>query len=151
MTPWPHTIFMCYTFWILCFKVLKEHLDTNAPCPALPKPNHIARSVNRHREQLTPDDHKALEFELHMESIPENFLRGDIKVNNRRHLVFASASYLDNDGTFKLVRDPFTQLLSINAFVRADEWAKQLPLVFVVMSGRTTDDYVAVNISLKYV
>ena len=40
------------------------------------------------------------------------------------------------DGTFKLCRRPFQQLLAINAFVRNEDHAKQIPLVFVLMYGR---------------
>ena len=50
-----------------------------------------------------------------------------MNVNGRRHLVLVTAEQLVHlgwaktwciDGTFKLVRHPFTQLLTINAFVR---------------------------------
>ena len=34
------------------------------------------------------------------------------------------------DGTFKLCRHPFNQLLTVSAFVRADDHAKQVPLLF---------------------
>ena len=39
------------------------------------------------------------------------------------------------DATFKLYRQPFTQLLTVNAFVKAVDYVKQVPLVFVLMSG----------------
>ena len=48
------------------------------------------------------------------------------------------------DATFHVVRPPFTQLFSVHGFVRAGGKLKQLPLVFVIMSGRRTADYAAV-------
>jgi len=55
-----------------------------------------------------------------------------VEARNRRHLVFAVAEQLELlskvktwyiDGTFKLVRQPFTQLLTVNAFVRSGDAA----------------------------
>ena len=64
-----------------------------------------------------------------------NFLCADIKVRDRHHLMFATDQQLDHlqrakgwyiDGTFKLCRRPFVQLLSINAFVRKHDHVKQV-------------------------
>jgi hypothetical protein len=45
------------------------------------------------------------------------------------------------DGTFRVVKDLFQQLFSTHAFVRSGDNMKQIPLVFVIMSGKSTDDY----------
>jgi hypothetical protein len=50
------------------------------------------------------------------------------------------------DGTFRVVKDPFQQLFSTHAFVRSDDNMKQIPLVFVFMSGKSTEDYYRVYI-----
>ena len=71
-------------------------------------------------------------------------------MNSRRHLIFATDQQLECrskakswyiEGTFKLCRHPFTQLFTFNVFICREEYAKQVPLVFVLMSGKNAKDY----------
>ncbi|XP_078326026.1 uncharacterized protein LOC144622863 [Crassostrea virginica] len=45
------------------------------------------------------------------------------------------------DGTFRCINSPWKQLFSIHGFVKAGERLKQIPLVFVIMSGKKKEDY----------
>ena len=123
---------------------------TTEPMGALPNPSYIARAVNRLRKNCRPEDPTDLEFEPNEDCLPDNFLRADVRAGRKRHLVFATDAQLQQlirartwylDGTFKLVRQPFTQLFSVNAFVRSGAHMKQVPLAFVLMSGKRTEDY----------
>ena len=127
-------------------EVFLDNID-DRPCPSLPKTANLAKAANRLRQRQRPNDPTDLEFVL-QEHIPARFLQKDIRVQERRHLVFATEQQLNKlnsaktwyiDGTFKLCRHPFTQLVTINAFVRSDDHIKQVPLVSVLMSGKKKD------------
>ena len=107
-------------------------------------------AANRLLQSLRPEDPKDLNFELIEECIPQGFYQADVIVKNRRRLIFARPAQLQSlaiakswyvDGTFKLVRHPFKQLVTINAFVRSGECAKQVPLAFALMSNKKGKDY----------
>ena len=53
------------------------------------------------------------------------------------------------DGTYKIVKESFTQLSSIHAFVKSESSIKQLPLVFVLMSGKRKRDYKKAHMKLQ--
>lgn len=114
----------------------------------------MTRNLNRQRQGQRPDGPTDMTFQLDtdylQQHIPEPFFRADVHVNNRRHLVFATNRQLELlrkaktwfiDGTFKIVKDPFYQLLTIHAFQKSGDDSKQLPLVFCVMAGKKKKDY----------
>ena len=84
---------------------------------------------------------------------PKRLLQVDISCDGQRHLMLASDTQLNQlahakiwfvDGTFKVVRSPFVQLLSAHSYIKAAGTMKQVPFLFVIVSRRKTTDYVAV-------
>ena len=47
------------------------------------------------------------------------------------------------------MKAPFTQLFSIHSFIRHGESMKQVPLVYVLMSGKRKEDYASVFEAVK--
>jgi hypothetical protein len=132
--------------------VIREEVKQHGIRPGLPKLHNLTRMANYTREQLRPEEPQDLDFTYDMDFIP-GFLVGDVRVSGKRHLLFATEQQLDHlqqaktwylDGTFKVVSQPFTQLWSIHAFVCNGQDMKQLPFLFVLMSGRRTIDYTTV-------
>ena len=130
-------------------KVLAENV-TQEPTPALPAPINLAKAANHHRQCFHPKDPVHLDFELAEDFIPEGFFHKDIVVGDRHHLLFAADKILQLlsiaknwfiDATFKVVKHPFTQLLSIHSFIKSGDTKKQVPLLFALMSGKCKRDY----------
>ena len=131
--------------------------EDNDPC--ILKHSNLARQANRKRQKQRPNNPTEIDFNLEDDHIPSDFFLADISNNDRWHLLFATDRQLQLlanakvwyvDGTFGVVGQPFSQHFSIHVFVRGHkDNIKQVPLVFILMSGRKRSDYQAVLTELK--
>ena len=132
--------------------LIHEYVIPNMNCPTLPAIERIATTVNHHRRQTRPKHPTYVDFDLDEGQLPSSYLRDDIRVDEARHLIFATDTQLSLlqkaktryvDARFKVVRRLFTQLLTFHAFVRHTTVIKQLPQVMCII-----EDYAAVMQSI---
>ena len=53
------------------------------------------------------------------------------------------------DGTFKIIRQPFYQLVSLHAYVKYGHRRRSMPLGYIIMSGKTQADYIDIFRKIK--
>ena len=94
-----------------------------------------------------------MDFILQEKFIPEDFFRKDVRVKERRHLVFATniSSIFSARQRGGMLREPFSQLMSIHAFIKVEDNMKQVPLAFALMLGKRRKDYKGVIKAIKEV
>ena len=73
--------------------VLRENMSEQT-LPTLPSQSNLARAANRKRQKMRPKDPSSVDFELEDNFIPDGFFRGDIVVDDCRHLIFATEQML---------------------------------------------------------
>ena len=119
----------------------------------MPVKKHMCNNVNYHRAKGRPNHVENLSFNLNHDYLPPGFLRGDIYSGDKRHLIFMTQIQMNilkasktwyMDGTFRVIRRPFTQLFGIHAYVSSGTCMKQLTVAYIFMSMRNIDDYTEV-------
>ena len=151
---WVNELVQLVQWWVAKWL---EHLPSTAPTDDLPKMDTLFRQANKRHQGSCPSNPTSLDFQLQEDALPDDFLWEDIRVNDRRHLMLftplmlmlltaAKEWYVDT--TFKSVGAPFTQMWSIHAFIEQGDSLKQVSLVYVVMSGKSEDDYTVVLCNL---
>ena len=68
--------------WEIVSTVLSERVDTAQPYPNLPKPIHLARTANCHRQNNRQKNPKDLSFTLDVNYIGQEFFQKDIQAAN---------------------------------------------------------------------
>ena len=112
----------------------------------LPKLHNIARSANCFRQKtqvlLTRNTYSLTWTTVRYQ---RTFCKQTLTVDGKRHIILstpvqlvylASTKCLFVDETFDVIKAPFTQLYSFHGFLKVGELMKQVPLVFVFMSGK---------------
>jgi len=103
------------------------------------------RAANKYRQKERPAAPRDLNFTLERNKLPADFLRDDITVDDRRHIIFATDHQLDLlsrarrwylDATFWVVRKPFSQLWTVHAFLTHEGTA--INFLFLKFFGSTT-------------
>ena len=75
--------------------MLEEGIVTKTePLPALKNLEFLARAANRYQQKKRPIEPKSLDFDINEDHIPADFLKSDIEVDGRRHLLFATENML---------------------------------------------------------
>ena len=122
---------------------------------SLPTIQSMKQTIFRHRALHAPPKVRDINFDLDHRFLPNipNFYRGQVFTTQGRHMIFFSDQQLEYlkitkswyvDGTFKIMRDPFLQLLTIHTIVFFGEQTTSIPIAFIYMSRRRKIDYLEV-------
>ncbi|CAD5126581.1 DgyrCDS14672 [Dimorphilus gyrociliatus] len=114
------------------------------------KVENCKEMINYHRRKNRPNEPIGRNFLINNCFIPDDFLKEDVLEKNERVIIFSTSKQLSLlavskvwylDGTFKIVKDPFTQLFSFHSFLKNEGELKQVPLLYAFMSSKKKKAY----------
>ena len=118
-------------------EVISGHIDNDEPLPSLPAPANVAKAANHHRHNHHPKDPVTLDLNVAEDFILEGFCKKDVKVGTHHHFISATDKMIELlslaknwfiNAAFKVVKSPFTQILSMHEFIKSSDSWKQFPL-----------------------
>ena len=130
----------------------------------IPSNRYLADQMNYKRRSIRPVPPKPndLFFTIKEDAFPKDFYLGEVVVgpesDKRRHFMFStprqrellcSAKQLKIDATFKICSKPHTQLLTVHANIKTTTNERNMPLYYILMSGKREMDYTSVFEALK--
>ncbi|XP_071962605.1 uncharacterized protein [Antedon mediterranea] len=149
---------MCTPVIDIVRQTLSEYVEAGT-LSVLPSEGALKRQAKRFRLNCQkPEEPTDLDFTLANHAIPEGFLRADIVRGKQRHLLFASEEQLDVlargkrwyiDVNSKMLKEPFTHLLTVHCFIQREIEIKQVPLCFAIMSNNMKHDYIGIFEMIK--
>ena len=136
-----------------------------------PSEVNMARVVNYNRRDETgalPNKDNLADFPINMEyQYAMGFVRFDVVTENkkkngvieRQRSIFCATDtelkwlrklkHAKLDGTFKIVKGPFYQLVTLHSLVNAGHRSESVPCGYFIMSGKSQADYIGVFEKLK--
>ena len=142
-------------------EVLKENeefqkiFETGA---GLPSKASMKRLVQKTRKHLKPPTVKDPNFDLNITWIIPDFFRAEVRTKKARHFIFCNNTqlmYMSEaliwyiDGTFKIVKDPVKQLLTVHVVLLCDKKRVSIPVCFILMSRRRKIDYIDILLEIN--
>lgn len=121
--------------------ILPGYMVTTAALLTPPKPETSVRAANCCRQARCLPEPTGLEFIINVWSIPENFLCRSWNLPRKTCYLSNRGTAGKLDGSFKLCCPPLSKLFSISAFVQQGDYARQVLLLFVLMSSRRKHIY----------
>ena len=134
-------------------EVISEHINSDEPLPSLPAPANLEKLPITIDNITIQKMQSPLTFDVTEDFIPEGLFKKDVKVGICHHLIFTNDKMIELlslaknwfiNTTFKAVKSPSTQLLSMHAFFKSGVSWKQVPLLFSLILGKCHCDYMKV-------
>ena len=122
--------------------------DVHSGCASA---NNLVRVAQRTRASVHYPSFRTIDAVLQPRSLPSGFFRDDFTRDGARYIIFSTPAQLRHlsdqytwfvDATFRVVAEPFKQLVTIHVMLSHDCQKIQFPCIYIFMNRRRKDDYI---------